>query len=274
MGKIESGEIGEVDPLPDSGNSLALIRYAKQAVSSHSPQNAERGGSLREEDRGNLSPHLSVQHLPLGIGKVFLETLFCFLHLFVFLTCLPAEWNRSKGNAFWELHKQRDEFQKSCNCLWFRGVIGNNNTDLGGVRLPGGDEGEGDVSCIRIFEQAVCGSVILRSNFGPEFYRLLLEETVVGDEAVFTPICCFSWRHSCWDLWREWRIIFTNNLIIMTYFCQWKRLLSFSFFIFASSFARIVLKHHSRHPRTVELLWSQFMLHFFLNTLFDLTEFL
>lgn len=49
-------------------------------------------------------------------------------------------------------------------------MIGNNNTDLGGVRLPGGDEGEGDVSCIRIFEQAVCGSVILRSNFGPEFY--------------------------------------------------------------------------------------------------------
>lgn len=60
----------------------------------------------------------------------------------------------------------------------------------------------------------------------------------------------------------------------MTYFCQWMRLLSFSFFIFASSFARIVLKHHSRHPRTVELLWSQFMLQFFLNTLFYLTDFL
>lgn len=91
MGKIESGEIGEVDPLPDSGNSLALIRYAKRAVSSQSPQHAERGGSLREEDRAKLSPHLSVQRLPLGIRKVFQETLFCFLHLFVFLTCLLPE---------------------------------------------------------------------------------------------------------------------------------------------------------------------------------------
>lgn len=79
MGKIESGEIGEVDPLPDSGNSLALIRYARRAVSSHSPQHAERGGSLREEDRGNLSAHLSVRCLPLGIHKVFQETLFCFV---------------------------------------------------------------------------------------------------------------------------------------------------------------------------------------------------
>lgn len=78
MGKIESGEIGEVDPLADSGNSLALIRYARRAVSSHSPQLAERGGSLRE-DRGNLSAHLSVQLLPLGIHKVFRETLFSFL---------------------------------------------------------------------------------------------------------------------------------------------------------------------------------------------------
>lgn len=108
MGKIESGEIGEVDPLPDSGSSLALIRYAKRAVSSHSPQHGERGGSLREEDRGNLSAHLSVQRLPLGIRKVFQEPLFCFLRLFVFWTCLPPERNRSKGNAFWDLHKQRD----------------------------------------------------------------------------------------------------------------------------------------------------------------------
>ncbi|XP_015247516.1 PREDICTED: uncharacterized protein LOC107095762 [Cyprinodon variegatus] len=73
MGKIESGEIGEVDPLPDSGNSLALIRYARRAVSSHSPQHAERGGSLREEDRGKLSAHLSVQRLPLGIHQMQLQ---------------------------------------------------------------------------------------------------------------------------------------------------------------------------------------------------------
>lgn len=112
MGKIESGEIGEVDPLPDSGNSLALIRYARRAVSSHSPQHAERGGSLREEDRGNLSAHLSVQRLPLGnpqgISGDFV--LFCFPPLFVFLTSLPPESEREslKGNAFWELHKQRE----------------------------------------------------------------------------------------------------------------------------------------------------------------------
>ncbi|MEQ2243443.1 hypothetical protein ILYODFUR_007151 [Ilyodon furcidens] len=74
MGKIESGEIGEVDSLPDSGNSLALIRYARRAASSHSPQHAERGGSLREEDRGNLSAHLSVQHLPLGIHQMHLPS--------------------------------------------------------------------------------------------------------------------------------------------------------------------------------------------------------
>lgn len=95
MGKIESGEIGEVDPLPDSGNSLALIRYARRAASSHSPQHAERGGSLRDEDRGNLSAHLSVQRLPLGIHKVFQEALFCFAshRLFVFSpTSLPPEW--------------------------------------------------------------------------------------------------------------------------------------------------------------------------------------
>lgn len=98
MGKIESGEIGEVDPLPDSGNSLALIRYARRALSSHSPQHAERGGSLREEDRGNLSAHLSVQRLPLGFHKVFQETLFCFvfLPLFVFPTFLPAGEGESK----------------------------------------------------------------------------------------------------------------------------------------------------------------------------------
>lgn len=115
MGKIESGEIGEVDPLPDSGNSLALIRYARRAASSHSPQHAERGGSLREEDRGNLSAHLSVQRLPLGIHKVFQETLFCFVFfqpLFVFLTPLPPERESLKGNAFWELHKQRGLSEK------------------------------------------------------------------------------------------------------------------------------------------------------------------
>lgn len=95
MGKIESGEIGEVDPLPDSGNSLALIRYAKQAVSSHSPQHAERGGSLREEDRGNLSAHLSAQRLPLGIHKVFWET-FCFSAVICFPNIFAAGEGESK----------------------------------------------------------------------------------------------------------------------------------------------------------------------------------
>lgn len=94
MGKIESGEIGEVDPLPDSGNSLALIRYAKQAVSSHSPQHAEREGSLRE-DRGNLSAHLSAQRLPLGIHKVFQET-FCFSAVICFPDIFAAGEGESK----------------------------------------------------------------------------------------------------------------------------------------------------------------------------------
>lgn len=106
MGKIESGEIGEVDPLPDSGNCLALIRYAKRAASSHSPQHAERGGSLREEDRGNLSAHLSVQRLPLGIRKVFQETLLLFSALICFPAIFAAGASASKGNAFWDLHKQ------------------------------------------------------------------------------------------------------------------------------------------------------------------------
>lgn len=98
MGKIESGEIGEVDPLPDSGNSLALIRYARRAVSSHSPQHAERGGSRREEDRGNLSAHLSVQRLPLGFHKVFRETLFCVL--FSAVVCFPRHfWLAVEGES-------------------------------------------------------------------------------------------------------------------------------------------------------------------------------
>lgn len=108
MVKIESGEIGEVDPLPDSGNSLALIRYAKRAASSHSPQHAERGGSLREEDRGNLSAHLSVQRLPLGIRKVFQETLFLFSALVCFPDIFAARVKASEGNAAWDLHKQGD----------------------------------------------------------------------------------------------------------------------------------------------------------------------
>lgn len=96
MGKIESGEIGEVDPLPDSGNSLALIRYAKRAASSHSPQHAERGGSLRGGQRKPIGSS-AVQRLPLGTRKVFQETLFCVLHLFVFLMRLPPARRRLKA---------------------------------------------------------------------------------------------------------------------------------------------------------------------------------
>lgn len=109
MGKIESGEIGEVDPLPDSGNSLALIRYARQAVSSHSPQHAERRGSLRGGQRkpicSSVCPAPSSGH-PQGISGDFV--LFCFPPLFVFLTSLPPLRESLKGNAFWELHKQRE----------------------------------------------------------------------------------------------------------------------------------------------------------------------
>lgn len=108
MGKIESGEIGEVDPLPDSGNSLALIRYARRAVSSRSPQHAERGGSLREEDRGkpicsSVCPAPSSGH-PQGISGDFV--LFCFvLHCYLFS---------------WYLCRQKERVQKaipSGNCI-------------------------------------------------------------------------------------------------------------------------------------------------------------
>lgn len=87
MGKIESGEIGEVDPLPDSGNSLALIRYAKRAASSHSPQHAERGGSLRGGQRkpigSSACPAPSSGH-PKGISgdSVLFSALVCFPDVF------------------------------------------------------------------------------------------------------------------------------------------------------------------------------------------------
>lgn len=75
-------------------------------------------------------------------------------------------------------------------------MIGNNNTDLGGPRLPGGDEemsagAELRVSCIRIWELAVYGSLFLGLNFGPDFVRLRMEERLLA------LCCCFSWRRSC-----------------------------------------------------------------------------
>lgn len=87
MGKIESGEIGEVDPLPDSGSSLALIRYARRAVSSRSPPHTERGGSLSEETEEPICS--SVVQLPLGIHKVFQETLSRFVFHALFVCCIP-----------------------------------------------------------------------------------------------------------------------------------------------------------------------------------------
>lgn len=117
MGKIESGEIGEVDPLPDSSNSLALIRYARQAVSSHSPQHTERG---RSPERGqskpicsSVCPAPSSGH-PQGISTDFV--LFCFLPLFVSQAFFPPGRESLKGNAFWELHKQR--CMKSCATVY------------------------------------------------------------------------------------------------------------------------------------------------------------
>lgn len=139
MGKIESGEIGEVDPLPDSGNSPALIRYARRAASSHSPQHAERGGSLREEDRGKLSAHLSVQRLPLGTPKVFQETLLCFPHLFVF----AAESGRKAMPSGSCMSRARAEFQKSCNCFWLRGAIGEEQCRSWGSEAARGRWGDG-----------------------------------------------------------------------------------------------------------------------------------
>lgn len=46
MGKIDSREIGEVDPRTDSANSLLLIKYATESQSILLSA-AERGSSLR-----------------------------------------------------------------------------------------------------------------------------------------------------------------------------------------------------------------------------------
>lgn len=65
MGKIDSREIGEVDPRTDSANSLLLIKYATESQSILLSA-AERGSSPRMRGR-NISHHLSVHCLPLGI---------------------------------------------------------------------------------------------------------------------------------------------------------------------------------------------------------------
>ena len=101
-GKIESGEIGEVDPLADSGGSPALIRYARRrqaAVTLSSRQReeaAERGGQ-----RGYLLHLLSAAFLWASkryLGRLF----FVFVLFFVFfpaLVCSAAIFVAGKKKA-------------------------------------------------------------------------------------------------------------------------------------------------------------------------------
>lgn len=50
MGKIDSGEIGEVDPHTDSANSLLLIKYATESQSIRfPPQRGEAAENVRKK---------------------------------------------------------------------------------------------------------------------------------------------------------------------------------------------------------------------------------
>lgn len=189
MGKIESGEIGEVDPLPDSGNSLALIRYAKRAASSHSPQHAERGGSLRGGQRkpigSSACPAPSSGH-PKGISgdSVLFSAHICFADVFA------ASVKASEGNAFWDPHKQGDGrvFRKVGSVYdsgeWL-GITMRFFRD-GGCREETSRWGFTQ-SCVWAAlgcePRLLVGAFFWRENFAPEFSPLLVgvEEMFVGD---------------------------------------------------------------------------------------------
>ncbi len=69
MGKIDSGEIGEVDPHTDSANSLLLIKYATESQSiCFLPQ--------REEAAENVSPPSLRPQTSFGHLKVFGDLFF------------------------------------------------------------------------------------------------------------------------------------------------------------------------------------------------------
>ncbi|KAL1250865.1 hypothetical protein QQF64_018661 [Cirrhinus molitorella] len=65
MGKIDSGEIGEVDPHTDSANSLLLIKYATESQSiCFLPQREEAAENVRKKCIApSLRPQASFGHL-------------------------------------------------------------------------------------------------------------------------------------------------------------------------------------------------------------------
>ncbi len=66
MGKIDSGEIGEVDPHTDSANSLLLIKYATESQSiCFLPQREEAAENVRKKC---ITPSLRPQ-ASLGISR-------------------------------------------------------------------------------------------------------------------------------------------------------------------------------------------------------------
>lgn len=69
MGKIDSREIGEVDSHSDSASSLLLIKYAAESQCiCFQPQREE---AAQEWEGRNISHHLSVHRLSLGLMQVF-----------------------------------------------------------------------------------------------------------------------------------------------------------------------------------------------------------
>lgn len=105
MGKIDSGEIGEVDPHTDSANSLLLIKYATESQSiCFLPQREEAAENVRKKCIApSLRPQASFGHL-----KVFRDLFFeCVLFVWIIIcfnikgySCreLP-EW--SADEKFW-----------------------------------------------------------------------------------------------------------------------------------------------------------------------------
>lgn len=85
MGKIDSGEIGEVDPHTDSANSLLLIKYATESQSIRFPPlRGEAAENVRKKCIApSLRPQPSFGHLKV-FGDFF--PLFClFAELFALM---------------------------------------------------------------------------------------------------------------------------------------------------------------------------------------------
>lgn len=165
----------------------------------------------------------------------------CFVfcaYLFSWHICCP-EWNRLKAMppGICINRRRPANFQKkSCSCLWFWGVIRNNNAVLGGRRLPGGGEGwaacelHSDVRGGWRWQHFSEDETLLQSFADSWWMRCLLE-------AVPALIGCFGLRWSYCHLWKE-SIIFTNkfrcrNVVVVVFSFFWQD----SFYSGAKSFS-------------------------------------